>query len=260
MRQHFSPYVSMGNNPINRWDPDGGMDGDPENPFGSEMTATLSLILGNHEYFNSIDQSSSDGGFWGAFGDTWIALGDGIVSTFSSWEGFTNSLLQFEKNILNLNTAGLEFDPEGNAAKWELYNSALDGDPAAFGTYTGVFSQSLTFTTGGFGLFRFKSWYGWRAISFGARRYSMELGVGFNRMNGLGLSSRLFLGGSRAGLSLDFHTLYHSSLPYLPRLHGHLGIPGVFRIKHHISLPRLPGSLIKNGANLNGVRGAVIRH
>ncbi|MCL9807664.1 hypothetical protein NAT51_19230 [Flavobacterium amniphilum] len=32
MGQYFSPYLGMGNNPISRVDPDGGMDGEPEDP------------------------------------------------------------------------------------------------------------------------------------------------------------------------------------------------------------------------------------
>ena len=61
----------------------------------------------------------------GGFGDSWSGFVNGIANAFSSWDGFTDALAAAEQSILNLNSAGLEFDPAGNAAKWDLNNAAM---------------------------------------------------------------------------------------------------------------------------------------
>lgn len=184
-----------------------------------------------------------------------IDMGDfgiGLING-KSWSGMYNTV----NNLASITNPWSEYGGtlRGELTKWISSSNNWDVYDWSYGA--GYVSGTTLLSFGSSSLVSIKSMYGWKAISFGAADYTIDFGIGWSKSNGIGLSSRLFLGSGKRGLGFDLHSL--SGRPFGSFAHFHVGYPGTLKMSQHIGLFNLPKSIYKNGFNINAIKGAYIK-
>ena len=115
MRQYVSPYIAFGNNPVNRVDPDGGVDG-PIMVEGGPCQCSTVDANGNRVTFNAQNLGATDINFTdyvassGGMQYAGITIGDDFFST-------TGSLLGLKGLIVEQLSA--DWDAASNKQQWK---------------------------------------------------------------------------------------------------------------------------------------------
>ncbi len=116
--QYFSPYLGMGNNPISRVDPDGGMDNPVYDENGNFLGTTASGLQGEAIIMNADDftQGMSDAS----------ALGVGTL--FSNFSGSENAMNSIQSHFSNLSNRP-DWDGKLTFAEVTKWSNEGSGEP-----------------------------------------------------------------------------------------------------------------------------------